>query len=150
MSTEFNVDLPPRYEYNDQKSVEENLRDIDEYILTLHAALETILRELFIRVSDVAEDATANNIAFVDQDGNVIDSGKDISTDGTLGGDSDNSVPTEKAVKTYVDAQKLNGHVAPDGDVDFNDQEAIDFIVENRTDDTGMTVTGQIWFRTDV
>jgi len=29
----------------------------------------------------------------------------EFSTDGTLGGDSDDAVPTEKAVKTYVDAQ---------------------------------------------
>jgi len=36
------------------------------------------------------------------------------------------------------------------GEVDFNDKQALDFILENRTDDTGMTVTGQMWFRTDV
>lgn len=36
------------------------------------------------------------------------------------------------------------------GNLDFNDNQAIDFILENRTDDTGMTMTGQMWFRTDV
>lgn len=34
--------------------------------------------------------------------------------------------------------------------IDFNDNQALNFILENRTDDTGMTVTGQMWFRTDV
>jgi hypothetical protein len=34
----------------------------------------------------------------------VKPSGKSISTDGTLSANSDNKVPTEKAVKTYVDA----------------------------------------------
>ncbi len=48
------------------------------------------------------------------------------------------------------DEKKLNELAAPDGSVDFNDQQATNFIIENRTNDTGMTVTGQIWFRTDV
>lgn len=37
--------------------------------------------------------------------GNQID---EFSTDGTLGGDSDTAVPTEKAVKSYVDAAVFN------------------------------------------
>ncbi len=44
----------------------------------------------------------------------------------------------------YLDAVIMHGNL------DFNDNQAINFIVENRTDDTGMTVTGQMWFRTDV
>lgn len=35
-------------------------------------------------------------------------------------------------------------------DIDFQDKQAINFILENRTSDTGMTVTGQMWIRTDV
>ena len=34
----------------------------------------------------------------------VKSSGKVLSTDGTLSGNSDNNVPSEKAVKSYVDA----------------------------------------------
>jgi len=34
--------------------------------------------------------------------------------------------------------------------IDFKDHQGLNFIIENRTDDTGMTVTGQIWFRTDL
>lgn len=33
---------------------------------------------------------------------------------------------------------------------EFNDKQALNFILENRTNDTGMTVTGQMWFRTDI
>ena len=45
--------------------------------------------------------------ATVDSDGITLSSGTNInefSIDGTLAGDSDNAVPTEKAVKAYVDA----------------------------------------------
>lgn len=48
------------------------------------------------------------------------------------------------------DTKKLNEIAAPDGPVNFNDQQAVNFIIENRTNDTGMTVTGQIWYRTDL
>lgn len=52
--------------------------------------------------------AVENNIATFDDGGEVKDSAKDISTDGTLGDNSDNSVPTEKAVKTYADTKVAN------------------------------------------
>ena len=44
--------------------------------------------------------------ALIDSNGLALQSGTDVnefSTDGTLGGNSDDAVPTEKAVKTYVD-----------------------------------------------
>ncbi len=48
--------------------------------------------------------ATSGNLAtFSGTTGKLIqDSGKVVSTDGTLSGNSDNNVPTEKAVKTYA------------------------------------------------
>lgn len=50
--------------------------------------------------------ATSGNITtFADATGKALaDSGKALSTDGTLASNSDAKVPTEKAVKTYVDA----------------------------------------------
>lgn len=42
----------------------------------------------------------------------------EFSTDGTLAGDSDDAVPTEKAVKTYVDTE-LGDYVLKDGSVAF-------------------------------
>ncbi len=160
-NTTFNVNLPPRFTYDDGKSPEDNFKDLDDYVLALHTSIETILRRLHNSVSDVADSPTEGNIASLDEDGNITDNGIAKDDDGTLSADSDDRLPTQKAVKTYADAvgstastalgnQKLNGHVAPDGNVDFNDKQAIDLILENRTDDTGMGVEGQIWIRTDV
>ena len=44
----------------------------------------------------------------------------------------------------------VTGVVTLGSNMNFNDKQAVNFILENRTDDTGMTVTGQMWFRTDV
>ena len=49
--------------------------------------------------------AVENNITTFDAAGVVKDSGKAFSTDGTLAGNSDLLSPTEKAIKTYVDAR---------------------------------------------
>lgn len=43
-------------------------------------------------------------------DGDLVD-GAELSTDGTLAGNSDTAVPTEKAVKTYVDANAASSVV---------------------------------------
>ena len=51
--------------------------------------------------------AASSPVATFESDGLTLASGTNInefSTDGTLAGDSDNAVPTEAAVKTYVDA----------------------------------------------
>lgn len=39
---------------------------------------------------------------------------------------------------------------APAASVDFNGQQAVSFLVENRTSDPGSPTTGQIWLRTDL
>jgi hypothetical protein len=57
----------------------------------------------------------------------------EISIDGTLAGDSDDAVPTEKAVKTYVDAQSGGGwlgsetriKIAPWDIVSYNDKDGV-------------------------
>jgi hypothetical protein len=58
--------------------------------------------------------STAGDIAtFSGTTGKVIqDSGKSHSTDGTLAGNSDALIPTEKAVKTYVDRTRVTGTTA--------------------------------------
>lgn len=58
--------------------------------------------------------STANNlVSFNDTTGKVNkDSGTAISTDGTFATNSDTKVPTEKAVKTYVDA-RTSGNIVP-------------------------------------
>ena len=45
---------------------------------------------------------------------------------------------------------KLNACTAPDGAVDFSQEQATSLVIENRTSDPGSPVTGQIWLRTDL
>ena len=47
----------------------------------------------------------------------VVNAITEFSTDGTLAGDSDSALPTEKAVKTYVDTQFANDYWDRDGTV---------------------------------
>ena len=44
----------------------------------------------------------------------------------------------------------LDAVPAPVASVDFDQQQAINFVVENRTDDPASPVPGQLWFRTDL
>jgi hypothetical protein len=55
--------------------------------------------------------ATSGNIAtFSGTTGkSIADSGKAFDTDGALAADSDNKIPTQKAVKAYVDANSVSG-----------------------------------------
>lgn len=53
-------------------------------------------------------------------DSKTLKNGAEKSTDGTLGDNSDDAVPTEKAVKTYIDAKKLDDLAAPDDTIDLN------------------------------
>jgi hypothetical protein len=39
---------------------------------------------------------------------------------------------------------------APVSSVEFNQQQALQFCIENRTDDPASPATGQIWLRTDL
>jgi len=36
-----------------------------------------------------------------------------------------------------------------DANIDFNGHQGLGFVIENRTNDTGCTQTGRVWFRTD-
>lgn len=76
---------------------------LDEDSLTITAA--TSSGDVF--VTNVVTDAVTGTAWKIDADGNFgLRTGatvNEISTDGTLSGDSDLSIPTEKAVKTYVD-----------------------------------------------
>jgi len=61
-------------------------------------------------VTGPASSTSANIPTFNGTTGKVIqDSGKAFSTDGTLAGNSDNNIPTQKAVKTYVDGGVSKG-----------------------------------------
>jgi len=51
---------------------------------------------------------------------------------------------------TTLHKHKLNQCNAPDGNVDFNQKQAISLVIETRTSDPGSPVDGQIWLRTDL
>lgn len=48
------------------------------------------------------------------------------------------------------DLPSLNNLTAPSGSVNFNDQQATSFRIENRTSDPGTPTVGQLWLRTDL
>lgn len=54
------------------------------------------------------------------------------------------------ALASAVQAYTLDTFANPVADVDFAQQEALQFVIENRTSDPGSPVTGQIWLRTDL
>lgn len=51
---------------------------------------------------------------------------------------------------TVLHKHKLNQCDVPDGNVDFNQKQALTLVIENRTDDPSSPVDGQIWLRTDL
>jgi len=58
--------------------------------------------------------------------------------------------PTTEQVQAMIDALKLNGLQVPDGSIEFNQQQALQFIIEKRTSDPASPADGQIWLRTDL
>lgn len=54
------------------------------------------------------------------------------------------------AVTGVIATTPLNDLAAPDGSVNFAQQQAVSFVIENRTSDPGSPVAGQIWLRTDL
>lgn len=51
---------------------------------------------------------------------------------------------------TTVQAYTLDTFANPVASMDFNDQQAVRFVLENRTSDPGSPVSGSIWLRTDL
>lgn len=58
--------------------------------------------------------------------------------------------PTTAKVQAMIVATKLNELANPDGSVEFNQQQVIALVIENRIDDPTTPVNGQIWLRTDL
>ncbi len=57
---------------------------------------------------------------------------------------------TPEKVQEMIAATKLSALAAPDAGVEFAKQQALQFVVENRTSDPASPVDGQIWLRTDL
>lgn len=51
---------------------------------------------------------------------------------------------------TDLHKHKLNQCDAPDGSVEFNQEQAVQFVIEKRTSDPASPADGQIWLRTDL
>lgn len=51
---------------------------------------------------------------------------------------------------TTLHTHKLSDATAPDAPVDFSQEQATALVIENRTNDPGTPVDGQIWLRTDL
>jgi hypothetical protein len=49
-----------------------------------------------------------------------------------------------------VQAYTLDTFANPVASMDFNQQQSLQFVIENRTSDPGSPATGQIWLRTDL
>jgi len=175
VATEFNVDLPPKFIYDKGKPVEDTLEKLTDYLEKVSIAVEEVVKKLFLRVAETADSPTDGHLPTLNEDGGIEDSGVVVDTDTTLAGNSDTSVPTEKAIKTYVDAADVTVTAAvlaaaltaakgedmweTDGgdaelkttdDIDIQNMQLKGMCVENRTDDTGCTQTGRFWFRTDL
>ena len=58
--------------------------------------------------------------------------------------------PTTEQVQIMIAATKLSALADPDANVEFAKQQALQFVVENRTSDPASPVNGQIWLRTDL
>jgi hypothetical protein len=107
----------------------------------------------YVRVTDSTDVSIASFVidsvqeAQIDTDGLTLASGASVnefSTDGTLAGDSDDAVPTEKAVKTYVDTKVYSGIA----DLGNGDATAI-VVFDTAQDDADYVITTQIVNNTD-
>ncbi len=57
---------------------------------------------------------------------------------------------TPEKVQEMIVTTKLNELTNPDGSVEFNQQQALQFVIEKRIDDPNTPIDGQIWLRTDL
>lgn len=57
---------------------------------------------------------------------------------------------TTAKVAAMVAALKLNELQNPDGSIEFSQQQALQLVIELRTDDPAAPADGQIWLRTDL
>ncbi|GAJ22967.1 unnamed protein product [marine sediment metagenome] len=58
--------------------------------------------------------------------------------------------PATAKVQALIAAIKLSALANPDASIEFAKQQALQFVVENRTSDPSSPVDGQIWLRTDL
>ena len=173
---EFNVSLPEQFHYL-KDTPEGKEEELEHYLHQLDSALEEVLSRLFGRVVESVDSPTTGNLSKVDADGQLVDSGVAYNNLALLTGTqtiagvktfssfpvTPSSAPStdyQSANKKYVDDEVAGGGMwETDGgdaelktadDIDVQNMQVKGMRIENRTDDTGCTQTGRIWFRTDV
>ena len=141
--SEFHVDLPPKFIYDKERPVEDTMKDIDEYLDRLARAMEDVFKKMFLRVAESVESSTSGNLAKLDEDGQIVDSG--VAYD-----DAEDAVD-KKHSDTLDHTQNTDTNLGTlTANINFGNHQGLGFLVENRTDDTGCTQTGRVWFRTNV
>ena len=145
--------------YDKEKPVEDTLADLDEYLKRLAEAVEEIFRKLFLRVAESVDAPTSGNIAKLDADGQIVDSGKaytDIHSQDTddyldKGGSNEVTAANAKDAVAKKHTQNADTNLGTlTANINFGNHQGLGFLIENRENDTGCTQTGRIWFRTDV
>ena len=89
-----------------QKQANSAPADVDWGDIGGTLANQTDLKSALDAKQSLVATPTTGDILTTDRGGQAQDSGKSISTDGTLAYNSDAKVPTEKAVKTYADTKQ--------------------------------------------
>ena len=110
--------------------------DIDS-ALSLAAIPATLTGKDADSVDGKEPGTTSGKLAYLDANARVQDSAK---LEGSSKATVQNHTPK---------AHTLNSHSAANGAVDFNEQEATDMRIDNRTSDPGSPAEGQTWIRTD-
>ena len=166
----FSVDLPHRFMFKTggEKWDGSKEQELEDYLNELSTAIEDQFRRLHTRQADTADSPTDGNILTVDEDGGIVDSGKSdsdyahIAGSETFTGEKTFSIfPITPSAAPDADYEVANKKYCDDtflplaggtmtGDIDFDQNEAKQLVIENRTSDPTSPATGEIWFRTDV
>lgn len=74
MASQFNVDLPPRFEYSKLEAREKE-EELEDYLDRFSIAIEENMKKAFIRTAEAVDSPTADNLSKIDVDGQIADSG---------------------------------------------------------------------------